>query len=135
MSLFSLSTWSIFWAGWVKGIILGTWLLSFQKLGFFDKLLLKHVGLPHILVVAVHLVHFFGWMSQGGHSEQVLFFALFYQSTPSYLKVVGWGGGPCDYCVSPSPKNWVFGFFRLGLTLESGFGACWDRGLGTWTRA
>ena len=23
---------------------------------------------------------------------------------------VGWGGvgGPCDYCVSPSPKNWVF---------------------------
>ena len=35
----------------------------------------------------------------------------------------------------PSPKNWVFGFFSLGLTLESGFGACWDRGLGTWTRA
>ena len=34
-----------------------------------------------------------------------------------------------------SPKNWVFGFFRLGLTLESGFGACWDRGLGTLTRA
>ena len=31
----------------------------------------------------------------------------------------------------PSPKNWVFGFFRLGLTLGSGFGACWDRGLGT----
>ena len=30
----------------------------------------------------------------------------------------------------PSPKNWVFGYFRLGLTLESGFGACWDRGLG-----
>ena len=34
--------------------------------------------------------------------------------------VVGWwwwGGGPCDYCVSPSPKDWVFGFFRLGLNL------------------
>ena len=46
-----------------------------------------------------------------------------------------YGGGPCDYRVSPSPKNWVFGFFRLGLTLGSGFGACWDRGLGTWTRA
>ena len=62
-------------------------------------------------------------MSQGGPSEQLLFFALFYQSTPSWLKVVGgWGGGPCDYCVSPSPKNWVFGFFRHGLTLESGFG-------------
>ena len=29
-------------------------------------------------------------MSQGGHSEQLLFFALFYQSTPSCLKV---GGG------------------------------------------
>ena len=25
--------------------------------------------------------------------------------------------------------------FRFGLTLESGFGACWDRGFGTWTRA
>ena len=69
-------------------------------------------------------------MSQEGHSEQLLFFALFYQSTPSCLKVVGGVGGPCDYCVSPSPKNWVFRFFRLGLTLESGFGACWDRGLG-----
>ena len=43
---------------------------------------------------------------------------------------VGWGGGgPCDYCVSPSPKNWVFGFLRLGLDLKSGFGACSDRGL------
>ena len=80
------------------------------------------------------------WVSQGGHSEPLLLLALFYQSTPSCLKVIGWvgwggGGGPCDYCVSPSPKNWVFGFFRLGLTLGSGFGACWDRGLGTWTRA
>ena len=28
----------------------------------------------------------------------------------------------------PSPKNWVLGFFRLGLTLGSEFGACWDRG-------
>ena len=34
--------------------------------------------------------------------------------------VGGWGGGPCDYCVSPSPKNWDFGFFRLGLTMGSG---------------
>ena len=37
------------------------------------------------------------------------------------LKSWGWvgggGGGPCDYCVSPSPKNGVFGFFRLGLNL------------------
>ena len=41
----------------------------------------------------VHLVKFFGWMSQGGPSEQLLFSALFYQSTPSCLKVMGGGGG------------------------------------------
>ena len=67
-----------------------------KKYKDFDKLLLEHVGLPHVLALAVHLVNFFGWMSQGGHSEQILFFALFYQSTPSCLKVrggVGWGGG------------------------------------------
>ena len=68
---------------------------------------------------------------------QILDLEIFYQTTPSWLKVGGggvvgwWGGGPCDYCVSPSPKNWVSGFFRLGLTSGSGFGACWDRGLGT----
>ena len=45
--------------------------------------------LPHVLVLAVHLVNFFSWMSQGGHSEQIIFFALFYQSTPSCLKVRG----------------------------------------------
>ena len=62
---------------------------------------------------------FFGWMRQGGHSEQLLFFALFYQSTPSCLKVVGggvgWGGvgGPCDFSVSPSPFGLDFG--TLGL--------------------
>ena len=59
-----------------------------------DKLLLEHVGLPHVLVLAVHLVNFFGWMSQGGHSEQLSLFALFYQSTPSCLKVRGgWCAG------------------------------------------
>ena len=59
-------------------------------LGLIDKLLLEHVGLPHVLDFTVHLVNFFGWMSQGGHSEQLLFFALFYQNTPSCLKVIGW---------------------------------------------
>ena len=54
-----------------------------------DKLLLEHVGLPHVLDLAVHLVNFFGWMSQGGHSEPLLLLALFYQSTPSCLKVMG----------------------------------------------
>ena len=72
MSLLLLSTRSIILAGWTK-----------------DKLLLEHVGLPHVLVHAVHLVNFFGWVSQGGHSETVLLLALFYQSTPSCLKIRG----------------------------------------------
>ena len=50
---------SKFLAGWFEGIILGPWLLSLQKLGLIDKLLLEHVGLPHVLVLAVHLVNFF----------------------------------------------------------------------------
>ena len=80
-----------------------------------DKLLLEHVGLPHVLVLAVHLVNFFSWVSQGGHSEQLLFSALFYQSTPSYLKVRGGGvvGGPCDYCVSPVQRIGFLGFLDL----------------------
>ena len=44
------------------------------------------------------------------------------------------GGGyshSCDYCVSPVQRIGFLGFLDLG----SGFGACWDRGLGTWTRA
>ena len=58
-----------------------------------DKLLLEHVGLPQVLDLAVHLVNFFGWMIQGGHSEPLLLLARFYQSTPSCLKVMGgWVG-------------------------------------------
>ena len=49
------------------------------------------------------------------------------------------GGGPCDYCVSPVQKNWVFSFFRLGLALESGFGAVgtgdWGLGLGLYNKS
>ena len=74
-------------------------------------------------------------MSQGGHFEQLLFFALFYQSTPSCLKVGGWVVVAHVIIVSAQSKELGFGFFRLGLTLDPGFGACWDRGLGTWTRA
>ena len=55
-----------------------------------DKLLLEHVGLTHVLDLAVHLVNLFGWMSQGDHSETLLLLTLFYQSTPSCLKVRGW---------------------------------------------
>ena len=71
---------------------------------------------------------FFGWMSQGGHSEQLLFFALFYQSTPSCLKVGGWrgGGGPCDFSVSPWSKSFLFPFWgtfiQLGVLLGQGLG-------------
>ena len=35
--------------------------------------------------------------------------------------------------VSAQSKELGFWFFRLGLTLGSGFGACWDRGLGIGT--
>ena len=69
---------SKFLSGWIKGIILGPQLLSYQNLGLIDKLLLEHVGLPHILNLAVHLVNFLGWMSQGGHSEPLFLGELFY---------------------------------------------------------
>ena len=51
MSLFSLSTWSIFWAGWVKGIILGTWLLSWMSQGGHSEplLLLTHAPMRKFL--------------------------------------------------------------------------------------
>ena len=52
-----------------------------------DELLFERVGLLHILDLAVHLVNFFGWIRQGGHSEPLL------QSTPSWFKVMGWSGG------------------------------------------
>ena len=62
-------------------------------------------------------------MSQGGHSEPLLLLAFFYQSTPSCLKVrvgwgvgVGWGGGLCDYCVSPSPFSLDFGTLDFGTS-------------------
>ena len=95
-----------------------------------DKLLLEHVGLPHVLDLAVHLVNFFGWMSQGGHSEQLLFFALFYQSTPSCLKVIGWvGGGWVAHVIlvsalGPNPSFFLFWgtFIQLGGLLGQGPG-------------
>ena len=60
-------------------------------------------------------------MSEGGHSEPVLFLELFYQSAPSCLKVRGggWVGGPCDFSVSPSPFGLEFGTLDFG-TSDSG---------------
>ena len=63
-----------------------------------------------------------GWMSQGGHSEPLLLLALFYQSTPSCLKV---GGGVAhEILVSaqgPFLGFWVWGLrvWGLGLTTSS----------------
>ena len=45
---------------------------------------LGHVGLSYVLDFSSHLVNFFGWMSQGDHSETLLLLALFYQSSPHY---------------------------------------------------
>ena len=80
-----------------------------------DKLLLEHV---HVLDLIVHLVNIFGWMIQGGHSEQLLLLALYYQRTPSCLKVRGgWGGCPCDFSVSPDSQTLGLWTLDLGLTI------------------
>ena len=54
--------------------------LFYYKHFFTDKLLLEHVGLPHVLVLTVHLVNFFswvsGWMDQGEHSWYQTIFLL-----------------------------------------------------------
>ena len=74
-----------------------------------------------------------------GHSEPLLLFALFYQSTPSCFKVVGWVvwggwcGGPCDFSVSPRSKSLFFlflgAFIRLGGLLDEGLDQDLDQGL------
>ena len=67
-------------------------------------------------------------MSQGGHSEQLLFFALFYQSTPSCLKVMG--GVVLAHVIlvsaqGPNPSYLFLGggtFIQLGGLLGQGLG-------------
>ena len=55
------------------------------------------------------------------NSEPLLQLGLFHQNTPSWIKVmgvvVGWGGGPCYYCVSPSPFGLDFRTSDSGLTI------------------
>ena len=36
---------------------------------------MDHVGLPHVLVLAVHLVNLLVWIGKGNHSETFLLFA------------------------------------------------------------
>ena len=66
-------------------------------------------------------------MSLGGHSEQLLFFALFYQSTPSCLKVIGGVVVAHVILVSalgPNPSFFLFGgtFIQLGGLFGQGPG-------------
>ena len=82
--------------------------------------------------------HILAWMGIGDHSETVLLLALFDQSTPLFLKVMGWVcavghvvmcsrpcggvGGPCDFSVSPSPFDLDFGtlgLWTLGLRTQA----------------
>ena len=96
-----------------------------------DNLLPDHVGLPHVLDLAVHLVQLMTWMGRGGHYETFSLLELIPKSTPSWLKVVGGGGvgGPCDYSVTPSPNwtwIWILDWFGFG------FGS---KGTGLGTRA
>ena len=58
-----------------------------------DNLLPDLVGLPHILDLAVHLVQLITWIGRRGHTETFSLFGLFTWSTPSWLKVMGWGVG------------------------------------------
>ena len=56
-------------------------------------------------------------MGKGNHSMTFLLSALFYYSTPSWLKV---RGGSYDFSVIPSP-NWTLDFFTaLALGLRNG---------------
>ena len=54
-----------------------------------DNLLLKLIGLPHSLDLAVYQINILCWTGSGDHSETFLLLAHFYQSTPSWLKVRG----------------------------------------------
>ena len=88
-----------------------------------DHLLPDHVGLLHVLHLAVHL-DLTDWIGRGDHSETFSLLSLSHWSTPSWLKVIGggvvgwWGGGLCDYCVTPVPIEFGFGFrTALGLGL------------------
>ena len=62
---------------------------------------------------------FFCWTSRGDHSEPFLLFDFLCGTLPSCSKVMGWGGGPWDFSVSPRPLGFGFlGFWGPGLTIK-----------------
>ena len=72
--------------------------------------ILEHISLVEVNQALIALDTF----------ESLLLLALFNQSTPSCLKVMGGGGGGlCDFSVSPSPFGLNFGTLDFG-TSDSG---------------
>ena len=80
---------------------------------------LDHVELPYVLDLAVHLVQKLARRVKGIILRLFLLLALFYWSTPSWLKVVGgWGG-----------VGWG-GWVAYGILVSD---PVLGLGLGTWT--
>ena len=72
-------------------------------------------------------------MSQGAYSEPHLLFELFYQSTPSCLKVMGGGWGWVAHVILVSAQVPI-GPFDFGTAFGLGLGLGWT-GIGIGTRA
>ena len=89
------------------------------------NLLLDHVGLPHVLVVAVHLVNPLGWMGEMDHSKTFL-------SEHSCLKVRG-RVAQMKIVSAKGPNPSFFPFFGdFYLTLGSIGTGAWTQ---IWTKA
>ena len=109
---------------WLLGIVLHCLTLCFStwdpecwhfdndETSKIDDVLTEHGGLLYVLPLAVHL-RFLCWTSRWDHTEPFLLLEFFCGTPPSILKVIGWGGGPWDFSVSP--RRLGFGFLGLGL--------------------
>ena len=76
-------------------------------------------------------------MGQEDHSKTFLLLAFICWSTPSWLKVGGeneqlamWWVAHVIIVSAPVQNIGLWGLSDLVWTLGSGYGACWDRGLG-----